>query len=95
LAGPNAAGFGAGWETEDRPDIAPAHAAMTSWAGPWATREVGAEIHTVTDAAAELGVSWHTVVDAVAYWGQALVEDPDRVGTINCDPGRGSRRQCG
>jgi hypothetical protein len=37
--------------TEDRPDIAPARAAMTSRAGQWATREVGAEVHTVTYAA--------------------------------------------
>jgi transposase len=66
--------------TEDRPNIAPARAAMTSRAGQWATREVGAEVHTVTYAAAQLGVAWHTVMDAVAYWGQALIEDPDRIG---------------
>ena len=66
--------------TEERPDIAPARAAMTARAGQWATREVGAEVHTVTYAAGQLGVAWHTVMDAVAYWGEALVEDPDRVG---------------
>jgi transposase len=67
--------------TEDRPDIAPARAAMTSRAGQWATREVGVEIHTVTYAAAQLGVAWHTVMDAVAHRGQALIDDTDRVGT--------------
>ena len=66
--------------TEDRPDIAPARAAMTKRAGLWATREVGAEVHTVAYAAAQLGVAWHTVMDAVAYWGAALVDDPERVG---------------
>jgi transposase len=66
--------------TEDRPDIALARAAMTSRAGQWATREVGAEVHTVTYAAAQLGVAWRTVTDAVVYWGQALIEDPDRIG---------------
>lgn len=26
-------------------------------------------------------MSWHTVMDAVTFWGQAFIEDPDRVGT--------------
>jgi len=33
--------------TEQRPDIAPARAVLTTRAGLWATREVGAEVHTV------------------------------------------------
>ena len=66
--------------TEDRPDLAPARAAMTKRAGLWATREVGAEVHTVAYAAAQLGVAWHTVMDAVIYWGSALIEDPERIG---------------
>lgn len=70
----------AGTWTEDRPDIAPARHAMTKRAALWATREVGAEIHTASYAAGQLGVAWHTVMDAVAYWGQALIEDPGRVG---------------
>jgi transposase len=46
--------------TERLPDIAPARAAMTTRAGQWATREGGAEKHTVTYAAARLGVaSWY------------------------------------
>lgn len=65
--------------TEDRPDIAPARAVMTTRAGLWATREVGAEIHTVSYAARQIGVCWHTVMDAVTYWAQALIEDPGRI----------------
>jgi transposase len=67
--------------TEQRPDIAPGRALLTAWAGMWATREVGAEVHTVAYVARELGVTWHTVMDAVRYWGQALDDDPARVGT--------------
>jgi transposase len=67
--------------TEQRPDIAPGRALLTARAGMWATREVGAEVHTVAYVARELGVTWHTVMDAVRYWGQALVDDPARVGT--------------
>ena len=66
--------------TEDRPDIAPARAAMTTRAGLWATREVGAEVHTVAYAAAQLGVAWHTVMDAVTYWATPLIDDPGRIG---------------
>lgn len=65
--------------TEVRRDIAPARAVMTTRAGLWATREVGAEVHTVAYAARHLGVAWNTVMAAVAYWGQALIEDPNRV----------------
>jgi len=70
----------AGTWTEQRPDIAPTRAVLTTRAGLWATREVGAEVHTVAYVARRLGVAWHTVMDAVRYWGRALVEDPDRVG---------------
>jgi transposase len=66
--------------TEQRPDIAPARAVLTTRAGLWATREVGAEVHTIAYVARQLGVGWHTVMDTVAYWGQALIADPDRVG---------------
>jgi transposase len=71
---------GASTWTEQRPDIAPSRVALTTRAGRWATREVGAEVHTVAYIARQLGVAWHTVMDAVAYWGQPLIEDPDRVG---------------
>jgi transposase len=67
--------------TEQRPDIAPGRAVLTARAGMWATREVGAEVHTVAYVARQLGVTWHTVMDTVRYWGQALVDDPARVGT--------------
>lgn len=67
--------------TEDRPDLAPTRSPMTTRAGLWATREVGAEVHTVAYAARQLGVGWHTVMDAVTWWAEALIEDPNRVGT--------------
>ena len=60
--------------------IAPARAVMTTRAGLWATREVGAEVHTVAYVAGQLGVGWHTVMDAVSFWAAPLIEDPDRVG---------------
>jgi transposase len=71
---------GAGTWTEQRSDIAPSRAVLTTRAGLWATREVGAEVHTVAYVARQLGVGWHTVMDAVAYWAQALIDDPGRVG---------------
>jgi transposase len=67
--------------TEERPDIAPGRVAMTARAGMWATRQVGAETHSVAYVARQLGVAWHTVMDAVRYGGQALVTDPGRVGS--------------
>ena len=66
--------------TEDRPDIAPVRAAMTTRAGLWCTREVGKEVHTVAYAARQIGVVWNTVMDTVTYWGQALIDDPARRG---------------
>ncbi|MGQ0616870.1 MAG: transposase family protein [Acidimicrobiia bacterium] len=42
--------------TEDRADVAPAgRPAMTTRAGLWATREVGAHVHTVSYVAGQLG----------------------------------------
>jgi transposase len=73
-------GCPAGTWTEERPDIASGRAVLTARAGMWATREVGAEVHSVAYVARQLGVAWHTVMDAVRYWGQALIEDPARVG---------------
>jgi transposase len=52
---------------------------MTARAGMWATREVGAEVHSVAYVARQLGVAWLTVMDAVRYWGHALVSDRGRV----------------
>lgn len=65
--------------TEERPDIAPVRAVMTTPAGLGATREVGAEIHTVSYTARQVGVSWHAVMDTVTHWAQALIEDPGRI----------------
>ena len=32
--------------------------------------------------ARELGVAWHTVMNAVREYGQALIDDPERVGQV-------------
>jgi hypothetical protein len=61
------AGCGAGSWTEQRPDIAPSRTVLTARAGKWATREIGAEVHSVAYAARQLGVAWHTVMDALRY----------------------------
>jgi len=45
----------AGTWTEQCPDIAPTRAVLTTRAGLWATREVGAEVHTVAYVARQLG----------------------------------------
>lgn len=68
--------------TENRCDIAPPRAQMTTRAGLWATREVGAEIHTVSYVATQIGVSWNTIMNAVSYWGEALITDPTRTGSV-------------
>ncbi len=54
---------------------------MTQRGGVWATIQVGRHVHSVAWAAKELGVGWHTLMDAVTLWGEALIEDPERVGT--------------
>jgi transposase len=74
---------GASTWTEDRPDIAPARATMTQRAGVWATTQVGRHVHSVSWAAKELGVTWHTVMDAVTLWGEALIDDPERIGATS------------
>jgi hypothetical protein len=50
-------GCPAGTWTEERPDIASGRAVLTARAGMWATREVGAEVHSVAYVARQLG--WH------------------------------------
>lgn len=67
---------------EDRPDIVPARAVMTTRAGLWCTREVGAEVHTVSYAARQIGVGWKAVMGAVTYWSHAFITDPARTGTV-------------
>jgi hypothetical protein len=57
--------------------------AMTDRAGRWATEQVGRCARSVSEVAKELGCDWHTVNDAVLRYGEALVDDPDRFGTVS------------
>jgi hypothetical protein len=43
---------------------------------------VGLNARPVAQMARELGVAWHTVMNAVREYGQALVDDPERVGQV-------------
>ena len=67
------------WTGEDT-RIAPVRAAMTDRAGRWVTRQVGGYGRSVNELAVEFGCAWHTVNDAVIAYGEALVDDPDRLG---------------
>jgi transposase len=66
-------------ETDER--IAAPAAAITDRAGRWATIQVGKLGRTVAEVADELGCDWHTVMNAVVDHGQALIDDPHRIGT--------------
>ena len=69
------------WTGEDRRIGAP-RLAMTDRAGRWVTLQVGKLGRTVAEVARELGCDWHTVNDTVIAYGQALLDDPDRIGTV-------------
>jgi transposase len=73
---------GCGTWTERNDTIAAPRCALTRRAGMWATVQVGRLARPVSQIAAELGVAWHTVMDAVAIYGTPLVDDPDRVGSV-------------
>jgi len=55
---------------------------MTDRAGRWITAQVGRCARSVNEVAKELGCDWHTVNDAVVSYGGALVDHPDRFGTV-------------
>ena len=65
------------------PEIAPSRLALTDRAGRWVTRQVGLHGRAVSDVADELGCDWHTVNDAVQAYGEALLDDPERIGAVN------------
>ncbi len=67
--------------TETSPHIS-ARTALTRRAEWEACRQVGANAPPVAGLARELGVCWSTVMEAVVEHGQALVDDPDRVGAV-------------
>jgi transposase len=55
---------------------------ITDRAARWACGQVGRYGRTVSEVADELGCDWHTVNRAVIAYGLALVDDPDRIGTV-------------
>ena len=67
-------------ETADR--IAAARLVMTDRAGRWVTEQVGRHRRSVNELAIELGCDWHTINDTVIAYGTPLVEDPDRIGSV-------------
>jgi zinc-finger of transposase IS204/IS1001/IS1096/IS1165 len=70
--------------TEERPDIdARSMSAMTHRAAVWATIQVGCLIRPVLQIAAEVGVSWNTIMTAVTDYDGPLIDDPDRIKTVN------------
>jgi transposase len=72
---------GAGTETER--SIASSRLTMTDRAGRWICFQVGHNGRTVAEVARELGCDWHTVNDAVVAYGEALIDDPARVGDVH------------
>ena len=51
------------------------HIQQHGWIGRWG--------RTVNELAVELACDWHTVNDAVVTYGTALVEDPNRIGSVS------------
>ena len=69
------------WTWAD-PRIAAPRQALTDRAGRWVTVQVGRYGRSVDEAAGELGCACHTVNDALVSYGEAIVEDIDRIGTV-------------
>ena len=65
-------------ETDER--IAAERVGITDRAGRWATFQVGHHGRAVSDVTADLGCDWRTVMNAVNCHGQALIDDPNRIG---------------
>ena len=68
--------------TEQDPQIASERCALTTRAARWATLQVGRHGRAVSEVADDLGCDWHTVNDAVMLFGQVLIDDPARFGTV-------------
>ena len=69
------------WTEEDRSIAAP-RLALTDRAGRWATEQVGRLARASTRWPPTSGCDWHTVNDTVVAYGEALVADSDRFGTV-------------
>lgn len=61
---------------------APARLLLTARAGMEMTRQVGELARPVDTVAKENGLAWQTAMDTVRYYGQPLVDDPQRVGRV-------------
>jgi transposase len=59
-----------------------AQVVLTRRAGVEVCRQVGEHARPVSEVALEAGVAWATVMGAVIEHGTPLVDDPDRVGTV-------------
>jgi len=68
--------------TEEHRSIAAPRLVLTDRAGRWATEQVGRFGRSVNEVATALGCDWHTVNDAVMAYGTALLQDPQRFGTV-------------
>jgi transposase len=68
--------------TEEDDRIAGPRQRLTSRAARWATEQVGRHARSVNEVAVELGCDWHTVNDTVVAYGELLIDDPDRFGTV-------------
>ena len=56
---------------------------MTHRAGVRATIQIGRYVRPVSQVAAEIGVSWNTVMGEVMFYGGPLIDDPERLKTVN------------
>ena len=68
------------WSEES--SAAPARLLLTARAGMEVTRQVGELARPVDTVAKENGLAWATTMDAVRYYGEPLVEDPQRVAPV-------------
>jgi transposase len=72
--------IGSWMQTDER--IVVGHRGITDRAARWACEQVGRHGRSVAEVADDLGCDWHTVNRAVIAYGLALVDDPDRIGTV-------------
>jgi transposase len=68
--------------TDVDPEMGSPRCALTTRAARWSTMQVGRHGRSVTEVAADLGADWHAVMDAVALFGEALIDDPNRIDTV-------------
>lgn len=61
-------------------ELIPPRASLTARAGVEICRRVGEDADSVAEVARAFGVGWHTAMAAVRSHGEALVDDPDRLG---------------